>query len=395
MQFASASQLTYWGGTIVAGSDPAGVAVVFGTRPEIIKLAPVLRELGPDSRVVFTGQHHDPALTDVFFENFGIPRPAAAPAAATGATRASRFASMLAGLVEHFEAEPPAVVVVQGDTDSTFAGAQAAQLVGARVVHVEAGLRSRDRAMPEELNRQLVGVLADVHCAATWSAADNLLAEGVHRDLVRVTGNTIVEATLESLPTPERAAAVLAELGLSDTEFVLATVHRPENADDPDRLEQILRSLSGLDVPVVLPVHPRLAARAEAFGLSGLLQRLRLTEPIDHPTFLALASRARLVVSDSGGVQEEVTVLKKPLIVIRNNTERPEAVASGFARLVRPGPGLAEALAATLADPGLESRLRSIPSPFGDGKAGVRIAGIAAALAAGEGVPLAELAPQP
>ena len=366
---------------------------MFGTRPEIIKLAPVLRELGGRASAVFTGQHHDPALTDVFFANFGIPRPGATIGTPADGSRGTRFAVILSGLVARFEAAPPRVVVVQGDTDSTSAGAQAGRLVGARVVHVEAGLRSRDRRMPEELNRQVVGVLADAHCAATWYGADNLLAEGVHRDLVRVTGNTIVEATLESLPTDAETDAVLAERGLLGVDYVLATVHRPENTDDAPRLAEILRAFAGLAIPVVLPAHPRLLARAEAAGLSALIRRLRLVEPVDHPTFLALARRARLVVSDSGGVQEEVTVLKKPLIVIRNNTERPEAVASGFARLVTPGPDLPTVLAAALADPEAEHRLRDTPSPFGDGKAGVRIARLAAALADGEPLPLVELAP--
>ncbi|NUR30149.1 MAG: UDP-N-acetylglucosamine 2-epimerase (non-hydrolyzing), partial [Catenulispora sp.] len=285
------------------------------------------------------------------------------------------------------------VVVVQGDTDSTSAGAQAGKLVGARVVHVEAGLRSGDRAMPEELNRQVVGVLADAHCAATWEAAENLVRVGVDRDAIRVTGNTIVEATLHSIPDAAATDAVMREHGLADTPFVLATVHRPENTDDAERLGQILAALAELGVPVVLPAHPRLLARAAAFGHEAALRRLRVITPVDHPTFLALVSRSRLVVSDSGGVQEEVTVLKKPLVIVRNNTERPEAVASGFARLVTPGPGLTRALAAVLAETGLERRLRDIPSPFGDGKAGVRIARLAAALAEGAELPAAEFAP--
>jgi UDP-N-acetylglucosamine 2-epimerase (non-hydrolysing) len=148
-------------------------------------------------------------------------------------------------------------------------------------------------------------------------------------------------------------------------------------------------------VPVVLPAHPRLLSRVATFGHDAALRRLRVIAPVDHPTFLALVSRARLIVSDSGGVQEEVTVLKKPLVVVRNNTERPEAIASGFARLVTPGPDLALALAAALGEADLQARLRDIPSPFGDGKAGVRIARLATALAEGMELPAAELAPQP
>jgi UDP-N-acetylglucosamine 2-epimerase (non-hydrolysing) len=378
----------------VADAACREIAVVFGTRPEIIKLAPVLGELGPAGEAVFTGQHYDPSLTDVFFANFGIARPAVTLPTPTEGSRAARYSAILAGLVARFEEAPPKVVVVQGDTDSTSAGAQAAKLVGARVVHVEAGLRSGDRAMPEELNRQAVGVLADAHCAATWEAAENLVRVGVDRESIRVTGNTIVEATLHSIPDAAATDAVIRAHGLQDTSFVLATVHRPENTDDPERLGQILAALAELDVPVVLPAHPRLLARAAAFGHEAALRRLRVITPVDHPTFLALADRSRLIVSDSGGVQEEVTVLKKPLVVVRNNTERPEAIASGFARLVTPGPGLARALADVLAEPGLERRLRDIPSPFGDGKAGVRIARLATALAEGAELPPAEFARQ-
>lgn len=371
------------------------IAVVFGTRPEIIKLAPVLSELGPAAEAVFTSQHYDPSLTDVFFDNFGIARPAAVLGTPKEGSRAARFSAILSGLVAAFAARPPKVVVVQGDTDSTSAGAQAGKLVGARVVHVEAGLRSGDRAMPEELNRQVVGVLADAHCAATWQAADNLVRVGVDRDVIRVTGNTIVEATLHSIPDAAATDVIVRELGLEGRPFVLATVHRPENTDDPVRLGQILHALGALEVPVVLPAHPRLVNRAEAAGHGAALRRLHLIAPVDHPTFLALVSRARLIVSDSGGVQEEVTVLKKPLVVVRNNTERPEAIESGFARLVTPGPQLARALADALGEADSHEQLREVPSPFGDGKAGVRIARLAAALAEGGELPSAELAPQP
>ncbi|QMU72020.1 non-hydrolyzing UDP-N-acetylglucosamine 2-epimerase [Streptacidiphilus sp. P02-A3a] len=363
------------------------IAVVFGTRPEIIKLAGVITELGDRARIVHTGQHYDSSLSGAFFGNFGLPDPHLLLDGATGPWgRGHQVGTLIAELTREFTLDRPHAVIVQGDTNSTSAGAQAAHYCGIPVVHVEAGLRSRDRSMPEEINRQVVGVLADLHCAATPEAAGNLLAEGVPAERIRVTGNTVVEATLRSLPAPADRAA-LVERYAAPGEFVLATFHRPENADDPVRLAAILESLSGLGLPVVLPLHPRTRAKIKEFGLDATHGRLRLVDPVDHPTFLALASRARLLVSDSGGVQEETTVLKKPLLIVRTSTERPEAVTAGFARLTTPGPDLVNAARLLLADTGLSRRLAATPSPYGDGLASRRISAVAAALADGRPVP--------
>jgi UDP-N-acetylglucosamine 2-epimerase (non-hydrolysing) len=236
-------------------------------------------------------------------------------------------------------------------------------------VHVEAGLRSYERAMPEEINRQLIGVLAELHCAPTQLAAAQLRQEGVDASRVIVTGNTVVEATLETRPDEPTRARLLDAYGLTADGYVLTTIHRPENTDDVARLATILLALIGLDLPVILPVHPRTLTCANSFGFGPLLSRLRTVEPFDHPTFLGLAQHARLLVSDSGGVQEECTVLKAPLIVLRNSTERPEAVEAGFARRVVPGPGLPATLRAAVADTAWRARLTTTPSPYGDGTA--------------------------
>ena len=366
---------------------PRDIAVVFGTRPEIIKLAGVIGELGDRARIVHTGQHYDDALSSAFFANFGLPQPHLLLDGGTGPWgRGHQVGTLIAELTREFTQAPPRAVIVQGDTNSTSAGAQAAHYCGIPVVHVEAGLRSRDRSMPEEINRQVVGVLADIHCAATPEAVANLLAEGVAADRIRLTGNTVVEATLRSLPRPAELDALLEQLEIP-AEFVLATFHRPENADDPVRLAAVLESLAALELPVVVPLHPRTRAKVKEFGLQPAAERLRLVEPVDHPTFLALAGRARLLVSDSGGVQEETTVLKKPLLVVRTSTERPEAVRAGFAQLVEPGPELLTAARRLLADTGLGERLAATPSPYGDGTASARISAIARALADGTPVP--------
>ncbi|MGW0033586.1 non-hydrolyzing UDP-N-acetylglucosamine 2-epimerase [Streptomyces sp. NPDC003314] len=357
------------------------VAVVLGTRPEIIKLAPLIRLLGERARIVHTGQHYDSSLSGTFFANFGLPHPHLLLDGATGPWgRGDQIGSLTSELARAFVADPPRAVVVQGDTNSTSAGAQAAHYCGIPVVHVEAGLRSGDRAMPEEINRLVVGVLADVHCAATDRAAANLLATGTAPERIRVTGNTVVEATLMSLPAPGERDRIAREHGAHGP-FVLATVHRPENTDSPERLRSLLTALAGIGERVVMPLHPRTRAKAKQFGLDGLLDRLDVIDPVDHPTFLTLADRARLLVSDSGGVQEEATVLKKPLLVVRTSTERPEAVAAGFSRLVEPGRPLLDAARAALDDPDLHARLAGTASPYGDGSASRQIHALATALA--------------
>lgn len=349
------------------------VAVVLGTRPEIIKLAGVISGLGADGYVVHTGQHYDDELSETFLRDFGLPRPEILLDTVGGQSRARQFAAILDGLGEHFAESPPAVVVVQGDTNTAAAAAQAASFAGIPVVHVEAGLRSYDEAMPEEINRRLIAVVATLHCAPTQLSADHLLAEGVAADRVLVTGNTVVEATLQMLPPePERRRLLLAH-DLQPDGFALATIHRPENTDDPERLAWVLRSLAGLPLPVVVPLHPRTRACLQRFGLDDLLTGLRVIAPVGHATFLGLAAHARLLVSDSGGVQEECTVLKRPLLVLRNSTERPEAITAGFAQRVVPGADLPVHLEAALADDTWLPRLSERPSPFGDGTASAQI----------------------
>ncbi|MFJ5926363.1 non-hydrolyzing UDP-N-acetylglucosamine 2-epimerase [Kitasatospora sp. NPDC092948] len=343
------------------------LALVLGTRPEIVKLAAVTRLLGPRARLVWTGQHWDPALTTAFFTGYGLPAPHHRLDGVGGEPRGRQIGRMIDELSRHFAAHPPAAAIVQGDTNTAAAGALAAHCAGIPVVHVEAGLRSFDRDMPEEANRRVIAPLADLHCAPTRTAAAHLLREGIDPRQILVTGNTVVEATLATLPDARTARAVLARYGVTPENYLLATVHRPENTDDPDRLARLLGRLDALDLPVLLPLHPR--TRAAAAGLFTPGGGLRPIEPLDHAAFLALARHCRLLVSDSGGVQEECTVLKRPLVVVRNSTERPEAVRAGFARLARPGPELDAALSELLADRGAAARLAELPSPYGDGRA--------------------------
>ncbi|MFE5795693.1 non-hydrolyzing UDP-N-acetylglucosamine 2-epimerase [Streptomyces sp. NPDC056503] len=364
------------------------VALVLGTRPELVKLAELIRVLGPAARVVHTGQHYDEELSGGFLAELGLPEPEYLTGVG-GRPRAVQVAAALAALDELFAAEPPLAVIVQGDTNAALAGALAANARGLPLVHVEAGLRSHDRAMPEEHNRVVIDRLADVLCAATPDNRALLLAEGLPEERIAVTGNPVVEAVRDHLPSAGERARLLAAHGLTADGYVLATVHRPENTDDPEALRAVLTELAALAerLPVVLPLHPRTRARIDAAGLSGLLDGVTVLPPAGYGTFLALARHAAVLVSDSGGVQEETTVLGRPLVVVRRSTERPEAMAD-FAELVAPGPRIGAAVRRRLAEgPHGLRRLSALPSPYGDGTASHRIATLTARLAKERAVP--------
>jgi UDP-N-acetylglucosamine 2-epimerase (non-hydrolysing) len=357
------------------GAFAGSVAFVLGTRPEIVKLAPLARLFGAQARVAYTGQHYDTLMSEVFFTECGL-RPPDAMLEVGGYTRAEQIGSGLSRLDRLFAAGAPSVVVVQGDTNSALAGALAANARGIPLVHVEAGLRSHDRAMPEEHNRVLIDHVADLLCAPTEGNAANLRAEGVDPRRVAVTGNTVVEALGGSLPEPAERAKLLADAGLAAGRFVLATVHRPENTDDPERLAAIVRELAALAEagwPVLFPVHPRTRAVLRSACGDALTERILTCEPLGYRDFLALAAECALLVSDSGGIQEEATVLGRPLIVVRRSTERPEALG-GFAVLVEPGPAIGRHARRLLSDPpAVRRELEGLRSPFGDGHASARI----------------------
>ncbi|NNJ47180.1 MAG: UDP-N-acetylglucosamine 2-epimerase (non-hydrolyzing) [Acidimicrobiia bacterium] len=350
-------------------ADPHSIVVALGTRPEIIKLAPVIRRLGDRARVVHTGQHYDEGLSKVFFDAFGLAEPTHRLAIG-GETRATQIGEATRRIGEHLTDEPAAAVVAQGDTNTTVGAALAANATNTPLIHIEAGLRSFDRAMPEEHNRVVTDVLSDLCCAPTDVSRANLLDSGIPADRIAVTGNTVVEAVHTLLPT-ERAP-YLDRHGVTPAGFLLATFHRPENVDDPDTLSVILEELAALDTPTILPMHPRTRARIESFGLGELLDRLQVVEPVGFQEFLALSAECAVLVSDSGGVQEEVSVLKRPVLVVRRSTERPEVLGT-FAERVLPGPDIGRVVGGWLADlPALHERLATIPSPYGEGDAAER-----------------------
>ncbi|MEU3622843.1 non-hydrolyzing UDP-N-acetylglucosamine 2-epimerase [Amycolatopsis coloradensis] len=350
-----------------------GVVLVCGTRPELIKLAPLMRHFGENGAIVYTGQHYDDSL----YSRIRADLPPSKQFHELGVTAAGRGAQLgeaISAVDEVLKAYPHPVVLVQGDTTSALAGALAANARALPLVHVEAGLRSHDRAMPEEHNRVLIDHVADLCCAPTALNRLNLLAENIPSERIAVTGNTVVEALRAALPSAGDRADVLAARGLHRDEYILATIHRPENVDDPERLAEILRELGELPLPVVFPLHPRTGKSVERFGLTGLLKPLLVLEPQAYPAFLALAAEAAVIVSDSGGIQEEVSVLKRPVVVVRRSTERPE-ISGLFGVLVPPGPLIGVETAVWLNDvAGHRERLSRLPSPYGDGAACRRIA---------------------
>ena len=350
------------------------VAVVFGTRPEIIKLAGIVRELGSMAETIHLGQHTDPAMTEVIWAGTGMGAPTVS-LAVDRSSRAAQIGSGITALAEYLERRAFRAVVVQGDTNSTLAGGLAGQSLGVPVVHVEAGLRSYDWHQPEEHNRRLTDHLSDVLCVPTELNRENLLSEGLRPERIHRTGNTIVEAVKRALPPSDVAARILQGHGLRAGKYVLSTIHRPESTNSPETLEAILTSLHRLPISCTLVVHPRLADRVNAFDLQRLLAGLHQIGPTAYGEFLALVDNAAFVVSDSGGVQEEVSVLKQRMVVAREFTERPEVLGT-FAHLVPPmdlSSGIND-LARELSAP--RAPLRDLESPYGDGTASTKIASL-------------------
>jgi UDP-N-acetylglucosamine 2-epimerase (non-hydrolysing) len=359
------------------------VVVILGTRPEIIKLGHIIRLLGPAASIVHTGQHFDVGLSQVFMEAFQLPLPDA-ELGVGGATRGAQIGHTVTELDGFLRANSPAVVVVQGDTNSAAAGALAANACEIPLVHVESGLRSFDRRMPEEHNRVVADHLADLCCAPTQVNRLNLRNERIPENRIIVTGNTIVEAVNSLLPLPDRRAALVSEYGLRRGEFILSTFHRPENVDDPGTLRTIIDQLAHLPMPVVFPVHPRTAARIEDNAvLADLVAHVVVAEPLGYESFLGLAAESAMLITDSGGVQEEASILKRPVLVVRRSTERPEVLGT-FAERVEPGPeitAVATRWLGGLAE--LHARLADLPTPYGDGTASEKtVAGIATLVAA-------------
>jgi len=261
-------------------------------------------------------------MTRIFFDEFGMRNPDT-HIQIGGATRGAQIGAATTKLDELFSDLRPSCVVVQGDTNTVTAGSLAANAREIQLVHVEAGLRSNDRTMPEEHNRIIADHLADLCLAPTDIAVHNLATENIDGTRVRRTGNTIVEAVHRLMPDAADRRSITTAHGVRPGQFALATFHRPENVDDAGVLDEILHQLDNLPIPVVLPLHPRTRRRLDDFELGATARNIIMLSPIGYREFLALGAESAFVISDSGGVQEEVSVYKRPLIVVRRSTERP------------------------------------------------------------------------
>lgn len=307
------------------------VLSIVGARPNFMKVAPLLRALaraGHGSVLVHTGQHYDANMSDAFFRDLGMPAPDHHLGVGSGshAQQTAKVMSLFEPVLLH---EHPDIVVVVGDVNSTLACTLVASKLGVPVAHVEAGLRSRDRTMPEEINRLVTDCIADLLLTPSPDADDNLRGEGVPEERIVHVGNIMIDSLVQQLQAA-RGSDVLARLGLSAGTFGVVTLHRPSNVDDPATLSGILSALQQIaaSLPLVFPCHPRTRERLAAMG-GDQRHGLLLCEPLGYLDFLALVAASRLVLTDSGGLQEETTWHRIPCVTIRENTERPITITQG------------------------------------------------------------------
>jgi UDP-N-acetylglucosamine 2-epimerase (non-hydrolysing) len=314
------------------------IICVVGARPNFVKIAPIVSEIGrfnetsPGRRIecyiVHTGQHYDERMSRLFFEELGIPKPDVNLEVGSGSQ-----AWQTAEIMKRFEPvlldRPADLVLVVGDVTSTIACALVAVKLGVTVAHVEAGLRSHDRSMPEEINRILTDAISDLLFTTERSANENLSREGIPSEKVHFVGNVMIDTLLGHRKAAERSR-ILKTLDLTKHEYGVLTLHRPSNVDHPDHLRELIEAIDkvSLRVPIVFPVHPRTRQNLESFGIA-LNRRIVLCDPLGYLDFLKLLSDARLVLTDSGGIQEETTVLGVPCITLRENTERPSTLLQG------------------------------------------------------------------
>ncbi len=383
-------------------SQKIRVMIVFGTRPEAIKMAPVLAELHRQKTLftpltVVTGQHRE--MLAQCLDRFKITPDHDLAVMTAGQTLEDVNCAILKGLPEVFDRLHPDVVLVQGDTTTSFVTALSAFYHHIPIGHVEAGLRTRDKwnPFPEEMNRHLTGVLADLHFAPTEQAQKNLLAEGIPKDRIYLTGNTIVDALHEIMAAQTNGASptlsgrptarTLAAGGLkppSASRLWLLTLHRRESFGKP--MEGIFKAMRQLmtrypDVELIFPVHPNPKVQETAHRILANRKRIHLLKPVDYFDFVGLQSASELILTDSGGVQEEAPSLGKPVLVLRETTERPEGVTAGVARLVGTNPKrIIEEVVRLMDNPQLYRKMVRAVNPYGDGQAAKRIVKILVAV---------------
>ncbi|MHB8163135.1 MAG: non-hydrolyzing UDP-N-acetylglucosamine 2-epimerase [Methanoregula sp.] len=351
------------------------ISIVLGTRPEIIKMAPVIRacqRTETDYSILHTGQHYSYEMDRIFFDELELP-PADYNLDVGSGSHAEQTGKIMTGIERIFLKERPDIVLVQGDTNTVMAAALAATKLHIPVGHVEAGLRSFDRSMPEEINRVVTDHIADLLFAPTNLSRNHLLHEGIDAKKIHVTGNTVVDAVYQNQDIAQKRTKILHDLGLTPDKYLLATAHRAENVDVKERLEGIITALSYLSekyaMPVIFPMHPRTQKMLRDFQISS--PGITILQPVGYLEFLELEAHAALVLTDSGGLQEESCILKVPCVTLRENTERPETIDVGANVLAGTDPVTIVDAAAKMM-----SAERNWDNPYGDGDSGERVVGI-------------------
>jgi len=354
------------------------ILCVVGARPNFMKMAPILRSLRafPEIRpyLVHTGQHYDEDMSRIFFDELGLPAPNRDLEVGSD-SHARQTARIMSAFEPVVEERAPKLVIVVGDVNSTLACSLVAVKLGVPVAHVEAGLRSRDRTMPEEINRLVTDAVSDLLFATSADAVENLASEGVPPAKIHLVGNPMIDTLRLHLPAA-RERRTAERLGLKERSYALVTLHRPSNVDQLENLRRIMEALRELagKIPVLFPVHPRTRERMVSGGLEATVG-LRLMEPLGYLDFLSLMDRARFLLTDSGGIQEETTALGVPCLTLRPNTERPITVTEGTNRLLGDNPAAIMPAALPLLDGPLP--LARCPALW-DGQSGGRIARVLA-----------------
>ena len=350
---------------------------IVGARPNFMKIAPIVREMGRradvfDAKLVHTGQHYDEAMSGSFFNDLGIPVPDHYLEVGS-ASHAVQTAKIMIEFEKVVLEEKPDWVLVVGDVNSTIACALVSAKLGVKVAHVEAGLRSFDRDMPEEINRILTDAISDLLLTTSEDADAHLEREGIAPEKVRFVGTVMIDSLFHSL-SRSQSSTVVSDLGLVEKEYAVLTMHRPSNVDDPSKLAGLLRAVSSVSerMPVVFPVHPRTKSNIDRFGLGSFASdRFRFIDPLGYIDFLRLYSSSAMVLTDSGGLQEETTALGIPCVTLRENTERPVTVELGTNVIAGTDPENIKTIAfRLLEDP---SKVAGRVPPLWDGKAAERV----------------------
>jgi UDP-N-acetylglucosamine 2-epimerase (non-hydrolysing) len=349
------------------------IATVIGTRPEIIKMAPVLDEMermGIDNILIHTGQHYDHEMSQQFFQDLKIKKPDYNIGVGSN-SHGKQTAIMMESIENVLIKEKPDIIMVQGDTNAVLAGALTAAKLHMAVGHVEAGLRSYDKTMPEEINRQIADICSNIFFVPTEESAINLLFENINPHEINITGNTIVDACIRHLKIAENESNILNELQVID-DILILTIHRAENVDDPKRLKNIVDALLELNnITVIFPIHPRTVKTLKKFGFYDTLKdahHIKLIKPLGYLDFLLLLSKSKFVMTDSGGLQEEAITLNIPCITLRYNTERPETVKAGGNILVGTDKNMIlDTYKRISTDTTLYNKMKNAKNPYGDG----------------------------